>query len=44
MSVPTGTRFGPYEITAPLGAGGMGVVFRTRDTRLGGEVAIKAQQ
>ena len=36
-----GTRLGPYEIVAPLGAGGMGEVFRARDTKLGRDVAIK---
>jgi serine/threonine protein kinase len=36
-----GTRLGPYEIIAPIGAGGMGEVYRARDTRLGREVAIK---
>ena len=36
-----GTRLGPYEVVAPLGAGGMGEVYRARDTRLGREVAIK---
>jgi len=41
MSLNPGTRLGPYEIVAPLGAGGMGEVYRARDPRLHREVAIK---
>ena len=40
-ALPDGARLGPYEIVAPLGAGGMGDVYRGRDTRLGRTVAIK---
>src|SRR5262245_13187899 len=41
VMLSSGTRLGPYEVLAPLGAGGMGEVYRARDTRLAREVAIK---
>jgi eukaryotic-like serine/threonine-protein kinase len=41
MTLAAGTRFGPHEILNPIGAGGMGEVYRARDTRLGRDVAIK---
>ena len=41
MSLPRNARLGPYEVIAPIGAGGMGEVYRARDTRLGRTVAVK---
>ena len=41
MTLSAGSRLGPYEVLSPIGAGGMGEVYRARDTRLGREVAIK---
>src|SRR5450755_650432 len=41
MSLTSGTKLGPYEIQSPIGAGGMGEVYRARDARLNRDVAIK---
>src|ERR1041384_6652897 len=41
MTLVAGTRLGPYEIVGAIGAGGMGEVYRARDSRLGRDVAIK---
>src|ERR1700676_4598005 len=41
MTLATGTKLGSYQITAPIGAGGMGEVYQAHDTKLGRDVAIK---
>jgi serine/threonine protein kinase len=41
MSLATGTRLGPYEILSPLGAVGMGEVYRAKDTKLNRDIALK---
>ncbi len=41
MTLAAGSKLGPYEILSPLGAGGMGEVYRAKDPRLGRDVAIK---
>ncbi|HMA18707.1 MAG TPA: protein kinase, partial [Thermoanaerobaculia bacterium] len=41
LTLTSGSRLGPYEILSPLGAGGMGEVYRAKDPRLGREVAVK---
>lgn len=41
MPLPSGTKLGPYEVQSPIGAGGMGEVYRAKDTRLDRTVAVK---
>lgn len=41
MTLAAGSKLGPYEVLGPIGAGGMGEVYRAKDPRLGREVAIK---
>ena len=41
MALASGSRLGPYEVVAPLGAGGMGEVYRAQDTKLGRDVPLK---
>jgi serine/threonine protein kinase len=41
MAIPSGTKFGSYEVLSQIGAGGMGEVYQAHDTKLGRDVAIK---